>query len=233
MSPDMKRFPRRSFLKLSLVTVASLAYGKFLGNDPQPPSAQSPVSKIPQNQPVPPEKPQASAEVNEPSLLDTVKETLVVNLGIGILEQTAKKVGLPILTEKKGRPQGFVNQPVNSLVDAAVIAPPVEETLFRLIPNLLLHDKSKSGRWEIGIPASLVFGYIHNIGYNRDTNNFELKREFPLSQFCFGVYFWKLMRERGYWHAVISHSTGNAEAILLRLMLHRLFPSAGYDQDPR
>lgn len=94
---------------------------------------------------------------------------------------------------------------------AYVIAYPVgEEAVFRLLPNLFLPKNGKM-RWDVGVPVSMLFAAIHNIDDPVEGKWFQ--KSIPLTQFVGSLFYWYLIRERGFSHSVLAHSINNASVI--------------------
>ena len=150
----------------------------------------------------------------------------------------AETIGLPITRESEKTKQQVREKPAQTFVNTVAIAPPIEEALCRLLPSLLINDASKSNRWEVGIPTSLAFAYLHNFQDNEKPGKYKfILDKFPLSQFLAGGYFWRTIRQRDYKHAVVAHATVNAAIISTRRLLYELFPkleqpSQGWAIDP-
>ncbi len=116
-------------------------------------------------------------------------------------------------------------KPAQLLAEDIIVTPPIEEAIFRLLPNLLINDSSKNNHWEVGIPISLVFAYLHNSQDNEKPGKYKfILNKFPLSHLFFGGYFWRTIRQKGYKHAVVAHATVNATIISVRRLLYEFFP---------
>lgn len=169
-------------------------------------------------------------EINGPSLFDTAKETIVFTAANAAIHVTVEKLGIPVTGADERTKKIIIEKPALFMLEAAVAAPLIEESIFRLAPNLLLNlllkDGPKSERWGLGIPISLLFAYAHNFTDEGAEGKLKFdKGKFPLSHFIAGLYLWKMMRERGFLHAVIAHSTNNAAIIFATSLLSKLSPS--------
>jgi len=108
----------------------------------------------------------------------------------------------------------------------------IEEAVFRLIPSEYLAGRvgkgSREKRWDIGIPMSAIFALGHNIQRKNSSDilpRFTSFKEFvPFSHFMSGVFYWYLIREKGYNHAFLAHAAHNAEVYALGELLSRIFP---------
>ncbi|MDP3998844.1 MAG: hypothetical protein Q8P89_04495 [bacterium] len=225
------RLSRRRFLKLAVVVGGAALINQATGsNGDQEASAQPQVRSrldvVPTKQ-----SPQELSTANQqtsaqgPLLLDTIKEAAIFAAGTTVTDVVARKIGLPINPLSERGKKMIREKPVRAL-EESIIAAPIEEAIFRLAPNLLLNDSSHSGRWETGILASLVFAYVHNFQDNEKPGKYRFIRDkFPLSHFLMGGYFWKIIRERDFNHAVTAHVTANALIVSTRRLLYKIFPN--------
>jgi hypothetical protein len=161
------------------------------------------------------------------SYIRTVIETQLMLIGENLANKVLRKLGLEPtrpLSEKEWQ-RILENTSIEDIIEAVLLAPGVEETLFRLIPSkfidMLTKDK-KSHRWEIGIPVSILFALCHKLGEIEE--ELKSKKTIPLSQFMGGVFLWYLMRERGFSHAVLAHSIHNATVLAIAKLLYKIFP---------
>jgi len=234
---------RRQFLKVAAATSGALLLSQIVGTDQKETHAQTqPVGEQARtpNQTPPNGEPAAVQPINEqePSLLNTAKETAIFTAGNATLHTVAEAIGLPITKGSQKNKQMVREKPAQLLAEAVVVVPPIEEALCRLVPNLLLNDSSSSNRWEVGILTSLAFAYLHNFQDNERPNKYKfIWDKFPLSAFLAGGYFWRTIRQRGYEHAVVAHATGNAAIIFTRRLLYEFFPkleqpNQGWSVDP-
>jgi hypothetical protein len=106
--------------------------------------------------------------------------------------------------------------PMRLYGSVAWLAPLSEETLFRLVPQVLLRRDGMM--WEVGIPFNLAFAGIHNIvDIRQETKRaIELSEAvklsldtFPLSQFMLGAFCWYVMRRYGELAPILAHSLNN------------------------
>jgi len=114
-------------------------------------------------------------------------------------------------------------KPIELIIEGGVLLPVVEEAIFRALPSSLIDNKNKSHRWDIGIPTSLIFALAHNIGVD-EFEELEFKKSVPIAQFMGGLFYWYLMREKGYSHAVLAHSMNNIIPISIGALLFRIYP---------
>ena len=99
------------------------------------------------------------------------------------------------------------------------------KTIFHLLPSKIIDQFSKDKKshwWEVGILVSLLFGFAHNLDF--DEGGLKFQKAMPLSQFMGGLFYWYLMRERGFSHAVLAHSTHNATVLAIGKLLYKIFP---------
>lgn len=96
--------------------------------------------------------------------------------------------------------------PVETYIASGVFIPLVEELQFRLAPSLIVRDSS-SGT-IVGVSSAALFAYNHV-----DEKYFGITQVLPISQFMGGLFYWYLIRERGFDHSVLAHATNNVVAI--------------------
>lgn len=101
--------------------------------------------------------------------------------------------------------------PAFNIIKSSLLHPLGEEAFFRKLPSALI-PKNLGNFWKVGIPGSLVFAAAHNIATDSDGMRQMHYDTLPVYQFAFGALYWKLMRERGYMHAVLAHSIVNTLA---------------------
>lgn len=100
------------------------------------------------------------------------------------------------------------------LASATVIAPTLEEMIHRYLPaKIFISKDDKRMRWDIGIPSSAIFAFMHGSAINEE--EFEpLKKaippSIPFTQFIAGIFFWYLMREKGISHSILAHFIHNS-----------------------
>lgn len=139
-----------------------------------------------------------------------------VSIGRSVVESTALHIGAFIATmmvntrphNGKSRKFDFGGDEV-SAASAIIVAPIIEEVLFRAIPSAVINKIYPKGvgksMWSVGIPISYLFARAHR-GEALDGG-----RDFiPVSQFVSGCFFWYLMRNRGFMHNLTAHAAHNA-----------------------
>jgi len=168
---------------------------------------------------------------NETSLgsyFDTfVKNAVLIHIK-GIANDVVKKAGFKVgnanVEEIK---QQFRDAPIDTTIMVCAIAPATEEALFRLIPSgfasLFSKDKN-SAAIGIGTASSLLFAFTHNI--IKENGKTKIAKNIPISHFLGGMFYWHLVRQKGFSHAVLAHSSNNAAAILIErlLLTNQSFP---------
>lgn len=148
------------------------------------------------------------------SYLETVGEASLLLLGNLILTKILKSAG--ILNGNKSIDPSDI-----TFMNTVVIAPLLEELVFRLPASVVIDVKegvdssgSSEVHWEVGIPNALMFALVHSI------KDGKFIAGVPVQQFLAGVYLWYTMREKGFDHAVLAHSTYNG----LGFALIKMFP---------
>ncbi len=150
-----------------------------------------------------------------PSLLNTVGLSTVVALGLVATAPLAVKVeessSLKIGSSEQNRRdlKRLREDPIQFYLATSLLAPIIEEIPLRILPSLLLPG-SMGTMWKVGIPLSGIFAEIHALERDEETRQVGLDpNTIPIYQFGLGLFFWKLVRERGYLHALVAHSIFN------------------------
>lgn len=110
------------------------------------------------------------------------------------------------------------------------VAPPLEEWIFRLHPTAHLIPEGYHGNaWGLGLLTSIGFAAAHN--FKMDFDKQDVRIEFaldsvPVHQFVAGMYLWYLMQNRGYLHAVLSHTQYNATWSVMSILRNRRMEDA-------
>lgn len=105
-----------------------------------------------------------------------------------------------------------------------VLLPIIEETVFRLYPSALL-GKGGGNHWDVGIPTSALFALIHNFN-QKDKIRLQFQNSIPISEFIGGLFYWYLVRERGFPHSVFAHTLGNSGRLAIGSLLYQGFPGS-------
>lgn len=113
--------------------------------------------------------------------------------------------------------------PIATLFASGVFVPVIEEALFRGLPSAFIDTNDTRRRWEIGIPTSLLFALVHNVS-KEESGKLQFIKSVPINQFMGGLFYWYLMREKGYSHAVFAHSMNNAIPLSIGILLFKAFP---------
>lgn len=125
-------------------------------------------------------------------------------------------------TFEKGEYEDYVNNHfLKMLIEGSIIAPALEEALFRLLPSSSLDLLGKISSklrpdprvfWPLGITQATLFGLAHNIQSGPDGSS-RFARSLPLQQTTMGLSQWHMMREKGFGHAILCHGTFNTVAL--------------------
>ncbi len=106
------------------------------------------------------------------------------------------------------------NKPAVAVATGLVLAPVLEELVVRKIPSDVLDKQGSNGSQKaVGTAVAAVFAVGH-----------AGKEAIPVPQFIGGLNYWRLMRHRGYKHAVVAHATQNALSLAksaMQMRLHR------------
>ena len=140
-------------------------------------------------------------------------------IGERILKDLNIKTGNQSLTNKEVE-EMLKKAPIESYVRTVIVGPLMEEWIFRLIPSAFAdrNTRRKDSFWELGIPVTAIFALIHNIEDIKVGDKTTLKLHLdsiPLNQFMSGLFFWHLMRQKGFNHAVLAHMFNNNASYML------------------
>lgn len=220
---------RRQFLR------AVAAFGGVLLIDQVLPRPQAqaqtvePPESQPDGQPFSTSEPQAqmindkSSEL-EPSLMDTAKESIVFTAAKLMADQTLRELGVPLTPTSESMNEKILKKPLKAFMEGVVLAPLIEEALFRLFPSWILSYWTKDTAWAVGVPISVTFAYAHNFQEEEQKKYTFLKDKLPIPHFMAGLYFWMLMRERGFSHATTAHGVGNFASMMAARVYNKVIP---------
>lgn len=166
--------PRRRFLKFIAALGATAAISHYLGKDTEAQKSQTTVSSA-QTQRAFSEgevgkKSEGHQETEQekeakPSHIETALQSALFLASEFVSIPIMKALKIPIGTARSRTTEKWViEKPITALIVAGGLAPPIEEALFRLVPSKFIAGKSKSNRWDIGIPTSAIFALIHQAG---------------------------------------------------------------------
>lgn len=240
---------KRQFLKLILVAGGGLVAEHYLGIKPAEANGnnQSAIQKdgtLPQADTIkkqqkmtvsPPKSPSAE---EEPTLFNTEVETALLTMAELVSASIIKALKIPVgnaaMDQEKLRKT--LDKPLyKTILIKGVSVPILEEAFFRGLPNLIIKGQPKKDLWQIGVPVSAIYALCHNLITDENTGNpVFATNKIPLYQFINGLFFWKMMRERGFPHAVAAHVTINSIALTIGELLNKAFPvksSAGVSKD--
>lgn len=163
-----------------------------------------------------------------PSLIETGKETVLLLIAESATFPIFNKLGIPI--GNAGADKTFLKKvasmPSDKLVTSIARVVIIEEAAFRLLPNLFLPNNSKDDAWGIGLLSSLLFAGSHNLERNEKKQWSISIKALPFYQFVNGLYFWKVIRERGFPYSVFAHLFLDSIPISLLKTIHKLAPEA-------
>jgi len=196
----MKKMSRREFgLKISsAVAVPLIAY----------PAAQLVDTVLGKG-----ESASASYEYSETAL-----ECALVVIGKIILTYYLKELGINVgnaaIDEK-----ALEKIMKSKKLEACLTSPIEEEFIFRLLPSLL------SSSWLMGAVSSLAFAYTHNFRYavsgEKESGIVFDTEKIPVTQFIGGIFYWYLLKERGFSYAVLGHCQNNTTALVAEFLMDR------------
>lgn len=147
------------------------------------------------------ERPKRIEKPSPASYLTTVKQSTIVTAGKVALNAASHALGL---NEKTTASQDLDSEPTGPFM-LLVGLPVAEELLFRGLPGLV------SRSWWIGVPSTLVFGFLHN--------DYSKPFSIPVTQMIGGGVYWHFMAARGLDHAIVSHITNNVLLVVPYLLM--------------
>lgn len=155
-----------------------------------------------------------------------IEQSLIMGASViadTILEKLKIEHGNKILSEEDII-EYFRDKPIKGLLEVGILGPVVEEALFRALPSRgLINKKDARHRWDIGIPTSLLFALGHNLKIE-ESGELRFIKSVPVSAFMGGLFYWYLMREKGYSHAAIAHSMNNTIPMSIGILLFKAYP---------
>ncbi len=159
---------------------------------------------------------------------DTTKESIVLNTAWTGVRMLTDKLHIPFGNAQfeEHKKEAFFDKSAKTLLfEGAIVAPTLEESFFRYVPSKIL-DALGIGEtaWSVGVPVSTAFALLHNLTLDPESKKFGFSKRIPAGQFLFGMYFWKMMRERGFSHALLAHSVMNTEQLGVAKLFYKIFP---------
>lgn len=141
-------------------------------------------------------------------------------LGISALAVCLKPLGVTLGNSGAAELNAMAKSaPLTFVALACVVAPIIEEFIFRYIPSKVVdfvdtlrsRDTTQNPALGTGILAATIFAAAHGLS------------ALPIPQFLSGLFFWRSMRNYGYTGAVFCHAMQNSLLIGLGYLLARGF----------
>ena len=138
---------------------------------------------------------------------------------VGVLSALGWKFFLASEQNTKGIAD-LLKNPLELFFKVVVIAPLLEEVVFRGVPSLLLRrvwrvrnrqSTSDAWYWTLVIASSLLFAIMHGIN---DQGTIHL----PLPQLVVGFVLWRTAINRGLRYSILMHATYNSVVVGLVLL---------------
>lgn len=115
--------------------------------------------------------------------------------------------------------------PILPLFTSTMLGPLVEEFAWRALPSSMIDKNDNRINWNVGIPISAIFALSHNLKLKKELPGIEILGDsIPVTQFMGGLFYWYLMREKGYSHAVMAHSMSNTIPLAIATYLYKAYP---------
>lgn len=212
-APGKKTMRRRVFLK----GAAATAFAAGLGTFNPPKTSEVRKSGMPQE----PKKDASHVETISESALLTLS-TMIGTYMVGKMQKSLSMVdkNAPV-TEGLGNAGGkmwtkeWLENPKTVAAFIVVVGPVIEEAIARYFPSTLIDitlGKGAGVMWEIGVPLNILFTDWHNVGAGKDKSHAD---SISLPQFVMGLFYWYVMRERGFSHALSAHMFSNATVLAI------------------
>lgn len=165
--------------------------------------------------------------LKEKPYLNTAIESGLLTASKYIGNKILKRLGIPVGTWNSKYNKGTQEKSlsIREKIEAGLIIggikPLTEEIMFRLLPSKFLAGKSKEIRWDIGIPTAAIFALRHTYGEDA-LGKLQFVKTIPLSQFVGGLFYWYLMRQRGFSHAWLGHSVNNSSLVIAKYLFDNI-----------
>lgn len=146
---DKLTLSRRQLLQIMAATGATLAAEKYLHISPAEAAQNVPSAPVPEQEPPLPQSapvPDVQTQAKEdPTLLDTAIETTLFNAAQMLSAPLVKILGIPVgnAAISPENPKEMMEKPLKNLFLVGGVAPALEETIFRLFPQVLISEKTK------------------------------------------------------------------------------------------
>ena len=122
-----------------------------------------------------------------------------------------------------------LGQPIKFFLLAVLVAPVVEELIFRGIPGLLMRFATKPQTrarhiaWMVfGLASSLLFASMHGMQrIGTPPHQIITFQTLPLPQFLVGLWAWRVATQRGLQYSMLLHATYNLIPFMLSLQATR------------
>ena len=138
---------------------------------------------------------------------------------------TQMQLGLdPVLSKPSDENviQWFKKDPVKFITFGLILAPVVEEVIFRMFPSEMAEFSGHHGSaLSFGIPSALLFSLTHNLT-NSPNNGIKVTKNWGIEtdrisvpSFISGLIFWGLQRNHGLDASIVAHLSNNATSAAL------------------
>lgn len=234
-----KEFTRRDVLKMLGGVAALYTVGQSADNDegeglqkPQAgerqPIKQTSNHNLPQAEKTTPSK-DKQGFVREGSYIETAIEQTLMMIAKKSAHIALGHIGIEN-GNKNITPDELVkylrDKPISTIFEMGIAIPVLEEYAIRFLPSEIIAGPSKGHRWDVGIPMSALFALSHNLILKKEEEHwkFRIGKTIPLTQFMGGMFYWYLMRERGFEHAALAHSMNNGGSFAIGALLFKMYP---------
>ncbi len=221
-----KTASRRDFVKILGIITATLATGESLKAEEKPTKEQQKKEEVKTTPPFPSKTQEpinGTKKEKEISYTDTFIEQTLMMAAKEVVSLVFTKLGIE--HGNKAHPpeellQKLKEKPIEEFLDIAVLGPLAEELVFRATPSgitsAVFNDKNNKA-WGVGITTSAIFAAVHNLK-DVDGKTTFVTNSIPITQFMGGIFYWYLIRERGFSHSIMAHSMNNTVGVAQLLL---------------
>lgn len=169
-----------------------------------------------------------------PDYVRSMIETSLMNMAEGIASEVARYLNIPSgggYAQSEEFAEKLKNFSWKDFFRGTVVAGLVEEAIFRLQPSIELDTEQlqqqddpnyRERYWGRGVYEAGVFAIAHNFYF--ENGKLRFAKTVPIEQFIAGIYFWYVMRERGFSHAAFSHAFNNTLCFDIAELLRKQLP---------
>ena len=164
----------------------------------------------------------------------TIGEAFALFLVVGVLMVVLQALHADFLMPSKDQSNGVENliaaSPARLFFAAVIVAPLLEELIFRGIPMLLMRLSTKAETrarfvfWIVfGIASAVLFSSMHGLKQVGVPPHLRtVFQTLPLPQLVLGLWLWRVATQRGLQYSMLLHGTFNLVTFTLALQAMRV-----------